>query len=70
MVFTQQVNLIRHKSVHSDERPFVCDECGTGFKKKNALERHLLSIHSTTSFPCSQCGKMFKSEAYLASHMR
>jgi len=69
--FVNKTILDRHnKSAHSDDRPFVCEECGMGFKRKNILENHLLSIHSTSSFPCGECGKLFKSEAYVASHMK
>ena len=56
---------LRHQStVHSDVRPYLCDVCGCGFKRSDALKQHLV-VHThrssrTYSHHCSICGWKFR----------
>ena len=68
--FTQLSSLYPHKSVNSEERPFVCLHCAKGFKKKKGLERHVEAFHCPSTFPCKDCGKVLKLDSYLTDHMR
>ena len=35
--FTQKKGLIAHETVHTGEKPFICDICGKGYKEKGML---------------------------------
>ncbi|XP_045602873.1 zinc finger protein interacting with ribonucleoprotein K isoform X2 [Procambarus clarkii] len=63
----------RHMLVHTNSRPFSCDECEKKFKSKAEL-----FIHKKTHRPseerythcCEVCGKRFTQKANLESHLR
>ena len=61
---------------HSEERPFMCDECGRAFKTKCYLKSH-----GNTHLPkprsrlkpkpkCDKCGKEFTRTSALTSHRK
>lgn len=63
-------------TVHSDERKYLCQICGVGFKRSDALKLHNLT-HSTNTeadeemnkqHGCNQCNKIFQSAATLMEH--
>jgi predicted RNA-binding Zn-ribbon protein involved in translation (DUF1610 family) len=39
-MFQSQEWIVRHKTVHSEEKPFVCPECGLSFGQKRYLNNH------------------------------
>ena len=57
-LFSSRKNMLAHeRAVHSGAKPFVCDECGMSFARKESLTRH---SHSTDRpFLCTFCGKTF-----------
>lgn len=72
------INLLVHpilqkihiKTIHSDTRPYKCDECDKSFKTKDKLTRHISYIHSEfRNFKCNQCDKSFKTKDTLNSHI-
>mmetsp|Transcript_29579 Transcript_29579/g.71935 ORF Transcript_29579/g.71935 Transcript_29579/m.71935 type:complete len:163 (+) Transcript_29579:277-765(+) len=57
----------------SRPRPFVCAECGTGFKYKHHLQRHFATIHQKLRpFVCDVegCGKSFGLRENMNKHKR
>ena len=38
--FTTQANLKQHILSHTDERNFICDDCGQAFRRKSTLKVH------------------------------
>ena len=64
-----------HQSVHSNERPFVCNwsECGKGFKTKKNLNKHKRGVHlNEKRYECNfeDCGKKFFDKTHLTQHKR
>ena len=67
----------RHmETVHSDERKYLCQTCGIGFKRNDALKLHNLT-HSASAqedeeigeqHVCNQCNKIFRSTSTLMEH--
>ena len=47
---------------------YRCDECGTNFGTKSALEEHNRIFHSRYS--CEVCGAVLTSDRELAEHNR
>ncbi|XP_050733059.1 zinc finger protein 716-like [Eriocheir sinensis] len=69
-VFTQKRNLIRHRSLHNQEKPYLCQECGKKFAKSYYLKNHLLTHSNTKNHHCADCGSSFTTKSDLNKHAR
>ena len=58
------------KFAHTEERPFACTKCNLTFKRKAALQNHVLTHSDGTPFTCQICGKVFKLHRYLMEHTK
>ena len=65
-----KLGMIKHMVRHSNEKNFVCIECGKRFKRKASLEPHMLIHRGTRNFHCDQCGQDFFSRPSLTNHMQ
>ncbi|KAJ8249685.1 hypothetical protein COCON_G00229010 [Conger conger] len=68
--FLSQSELSKHQRCHTEERPYLCTQCGKGFKWEGALNRHTLIHTGERPYSCSQCGKTFLSSGELLKHQR
>ena len=59
-----------HRVKHLDERPYVCDECGAGFKWKVGLRSHMNVHSSVKSFVCEICGYATAHKSQINAHHR
>ena len=58
--FNKQTNLKSHIRIHNTERSFMCNECGSAFRRSHDLKRHQRSLHSDVKpYGCHKCGKRF-----------
>ncbi|XP_069835713.1 zinc finger protein 420-like [Dendropsophus ebraccatus] len=64
--FTQKSNLFRHEITRSEQRPFVCNECGESYTPKD----HQASHTREKPFSCDTCGKCFTQRGILHRHQR
>ncbi|RZF44465.1 hypothetical protein LSTR_LSTR002238 [Laodelphax striatellus] len=78
--FSKFLNM--HVLTHGDERPFLCDTCGKGFKTRKQMRNHKV-IHKsnseqenaegdaskTSKFSCTVCGRQMKDSRNLRLHM-
>ena len=77
-------NMRRHsRDVHGDAdkntdlvtefcKPFKCDQCNKYFNRKDNLNVHKTSVHSSTTkqrITCNHCDKTFSHSIYLNSHI-
>lgn len=64
-------NLKRHLNVHLDIKPFSCSYCGTRYKQKADLKRHVSIKHTQTApkFECEHCKKIFGRKSELNRHV-
>nr|CAD7576708.1 unnamed protein product [Timema californicum] len=67
-IFFVRKVLERHLKIHTDERPFECEECGRTFKEKTILRKHLRIHYGERNYMCELCGKKFVSLENLGVH--
>ena len=66
--FKQRSHLNRHKSTHSSDKPFKCQECNQRYKYKSALIVHILIHSDVKQFICNDCNKGFNQRSGLNYH--
>jgi hypothetical protein len=70
--FTSKSELIRHRTIHGNERPYKCDEAGCiwSFAEKRYLIAHKKEIHSVRPYSCRVpgCDKTFTRKDRFETH--
>ena len=64
--FAYELNLNKHKRIHTEEKPFKCTDCGEKFAKKTVLKFH--RANKNKRFKCDECGLAFGVFSALKVH--
>lgn len=69
--FFTKFQLREHKLIHFEDNPFVCEQCGTGFRSRTCLNSHVFHKHSSVrKHKCPECSKTFKTATQMKVHKR
>ncbi|NXS19461.1 ZN208 protein, partial [Mystacornis crossleyi] len=55
--FSSSSQLTKHRVVHTGEWPYVCRECGKGFRWSSNLRVHQGTHTVERPYECPECGK-------------
>lgn len=60
----------QHRGIHGDDRPFLCDNCGKGFKTTKQLRNHrdLHKAKAKEPLKCDECRRDFTNTRLLKLH--
>ncbi|XP_044750806.1 myoneurin-like [Coccinella septempunctata] len=70
------VAVINHMDIHNTEKPFLCPDCGKGFKQLNQLRNHRVihnraqELSSLSSTRCTICERTFANRKSLKIHIQ
>ena len=69
--YLSKLSLTRHMVIHSQERKFLCEDCGKSIGCKDHLEGHKSSNHQAPKrFACGNCAKVFVYKKNMLYHQR
>lgn len=70
--FTRKQNMKSHMTTHSDDRPHRCNQCKSGFRRRQELLRHQRTVHPPSGvkqFSCRVCCGSFARADALKRHI-
>jgi hypothetical protein len=67
---TQTAQISSNHVVHSDERPYECDQCKASFKSSSNLTTHKLVHSNERPYKCDRCNASFKTNSALTNHKK
>ncbi|XP_065775532.1 zinc finger protein 665-like [Muntiacus reevesi] len=69
-VFTNTLNLCKHREIHTGWNNFKCTECGKEFNQSSKLSQHQRIHVGQKSYKCKECGEGFSQHSSLIYHQR
>ena len=67
--FRSAAHLKEHMSMHTTERPYLCQYCGAAFKTQPVQKKHILTLHiKPKTHVCTVCCLQFNTKNALQKH--
>ncbi|XP_026752701.2 zinc finger protein 160-like [Galleria mellonella] len=66
----QKSVIVHERSVHTGQRPAVCNVCNSSFYHEDYLKEHMRLHTGETPFKCPICGRGYAQRGNMKSHLR
>lgn len=63
--FKTHIRMIKHRTVHTGHKPYMCEQCGREFRERSTLREHVRIHTGAMPFACDFCGKRFRFKGVL-----